>query len=615
MRINILSIAAAGFLAMAGALPLSARDSAVFTDSPGLFTDGEWGTSRAERYDVAARLALPQMTGTAVASVSFPWIVADGYSDVRIWLSKALTVEKKVNVPDVMELEAVYADGRMSATFPEPYTLEEGGVYVGISFTMEQNQTQEQKTPVAAVTAGDMFGTGFWIHTSSTYGTRWKDIAAERGMLPVFEVELTDVAPYAAEIRMPEEEAYVVAGETSAMPVDVISYGSGRIGTLTLSDTSGSYSAQLTVDMDSDAECYFGYPTRGSMTLPEFDAAGRLDMRLSVEKVDGEPNRLASEETPFTLFVCSSRPEHLPLFEEYTGTGCGYCPRGALGMEKLKEMYGDRFVGVAYHISDVMSIAVMEDYPNYAPAQPDAYIDRYVKTDPYFGPDMAAGKFLVDEVWEAQASVFAPAHFSAVCRWTDEERTAIEVTSSTRFVRDYDEADFRVAYILVGDGLQGRTIDWGQGNYYSGEVGRWPAAFDYLVDSPRVIYGLTYDHVALCMPEMRGVPGSLPSVIKTDEEMEHTYTISLDQAVNLKGESLIQDKDKLYVVAVLLDASTGRAVNCASARPGATAVGELPSDGAAAEYYTLQGVRTDAPAHGVYIERRSDGTVRKVMVK
>ena len=615
MRIHILSIAAAGLFAMAGALPLSARDNAVFTDSPGLFSDGEWGTSRAERYDVAARLALPQMVGAAVESVSFPWIVAEGYSDVRIWLSKALTVEKKVNVPDIIELEAAYADGKMSATLPQPYTVEEGGVYVGISFTVEQKETQDQKTPVAAVTAGDTFGTGFWIHTSSTYGNRWKDIAAERGMLPVFEVSLTDVAPRAAEIRLPEEEAYVVAGEGCGMQVDVVSYGSDPIGDLTLSDASGSYSGQLTVSMAPDEEFYFGYPVRGSMALPVFETTGRIGMELSVEKVDGEPNSLAAARVPLTLFVCPSRPEHRPLFEEYTGTGCGYCPRGALGMEKLKEMYGDRFVGVAYHISDIMSIADMEDYPNYAPAQPDAFIDRYVKTDPYFGPDMASGKFLVDEVWESQASVFSPAHFSAVCRWTDEERTAIEVTSSTRFVRDYDEADFRVAYILVGDGLQGRTIDWGQGNYYSGEVGKWPAAFDYLVDSPKVIYGMTYDHVALCIPEMRGVPGSLPSVIKTGVEMEHTYTISLDRAVNLKGESLIQDKDRLYVVAVLLDAATGRAVNCESARPGETAVGELPSDGVAPEYYTLQGVRTDAPAHGLYIERCPDGSARKVMIK
>ena len=615
MRIDILSIVAAGLFAMAGTLPLSARDYAVFTDSPGLLSDGAWGTSRAERYDVAARLALPQMTGAAVESVSFPWLVSDGVSDVRIWLSKDLTVENKANVPDIMELKAVYADGKMSATLPDPYKMEEGGVYVGISFTVEQKETQEQKTPVATVAKGDMFGTGFWIHTSTTYGNRWKNIATERDALPVFEVTLTDVSPRAVCIRLPEEECYAVVGEASDVPMEVVSYGSDPIETLTLSDISGSLSGQLTVDMDAEAEYYFGYPVRCGLTLPTIEATGRHDIQLSVEKVNGEPNALASECIPLILYVCSSRPEHIPLFEEYTGTGCGYCPRGALGMEKMKEIYGDRFVSVAYHISDIMSIAEMEDYPNYAPSQPDAFIDRYVKTDPYFGQDKASGRFMVDEVWEAQASLFTPAHFSATCRWADDGHTAIDITSDIRFVRDYDDVDFRVAYILAGDGLKGTSNAWAQGNYYSGETGRWPAEFDYLVEAPRIMVNMTYDHVALCMPEMRGIPGSIPSAIKADESMAHSYSIALDNAVNLNGESLIQDKNLLYVVAVLLDASTGKVINSALARPGITAVGQLTSTDTASVYFTLQGVRTYAPKHGVYIEKRTDGSARKVMIK
>ena len=615
MRINILSIAAAGLFAIAGVLPLSARDYAVFTDSPGLLSDGAWGTSRAERYDVAARLALPEMVGTAVESVSFPWLATDGVSDVRIWLSKALTVENKTNVPDVMELDAVYADGKMSAALPQPYKMEAEGVYVGISFTVEQKDTPEQKTPVATVAVADMFGTGFWIHTSSTYGNRWKDIAAERGALPVFEVTLTDVPPCAACIRIADGDHYAVAREESDVRMEVVSYGSEPIENLTLSDASGSLSDRLTVSVDADMEYYFGYPVSCGLTLPPVDATGRHDMLLAVEEVNGEPNTLAADRTPLILYVCSSRPEHLPLFEEYTGTGCGYCPRGALGMEKLKEMYGDRFVGVAYHISDIMSIARMEDYPNYAPSQPDAYLDRYVKTDPYFGPDISSGRFLVDEVWNEQASIFSPAHFSASCRWADDARTAIDITSNVQFVRDYEDVDFRVAYILAGDGLTGPPPTWAQGNYYSGETDRWPADFDYLVDAPRLMINMTYDHVALCMPEMRGVPGSLPSAIKADEHMEHSYSIALENAINIKGESLIQDKNLLYVVAVLLDASTGKVINSALARPGETAVGELHSDGGVAEFYTLQGVRTGAPVHGIYIEKRPDGSARKVMIK
>ena len=127
--------------------------------------------------------------------------------------------------------------------------------------------------------------------------------------------------------------------------------------------------------------------------------------------------------------------------------------------------------------------------------------------------------------------------------------------------------------------------------------------------------GVTYDHVALCMPEMRGVPGSLPASITADEAMEHNYSFDLDKAVNLKGMSLIQDKDKLYVVALVLDAKDGHVVNSVEVRPGDSAVGPLTSDDDNVEYYTLQGLRTSNPKQGVYIERRSDGSARKIMIK
>ena len=607
-------MAAAGLFAMAEALPLSAAGTAVFTDSPGLFSDAAWGTSRAERYDVAARLALPQMAGTAVESVSFPWIATEGAADVRIWLSKELTVENKVSVPDIVELDAVFADGKMSATLTQPYTVGEEGVYVGISFTMEEKETQAQKNPVVAVEADDMFGTGFWIHTSTTYGNRWKDISAERGLLPVFEVSLTDVSSHAVTVSM-AGEFYTVAGEETVIPMEVVSYGSEAPRSLTLTDGSGSLSGDLNVTALPDETFYFAYPVECALTLPAVDTTGRLDLKLSVEKVNGEANALAADSDGVVLYVCSSRPEHRPLFEEYTGTGCGYCPRGPIGMEKLKQMYGDRFVAVAYHVSDIMSIAEMQDYPNYVPAQPDAYLDRCVKTDPYFGEDIAARKFMVDKVWEAREAVFSPAHISASCRWADDARTRLDITSSIRFVRDYVDADFRMAYILAGDGLKGDTSDWLQGNYYSGETGQWPADFDFLVESPRLIMGVTYDHVALCMPEMRGVPGSLPASITADEAMEHNYSFDLDKAVNLKGMSLIQDKDKLYVVALVLDAKDGHVVNSVEVRPGDSAVGSLTSDDDNVEYYTLQGLRTSNPKQGVFIERRSDGSARKIMIK
>ena len=39
--------------------------------------------------------------------------------------------------------------------------------------------------------------------------------------------------------------------------------------------------------------------------------------------------------------------ERKVVVEELTGTACGWCPRGLVGMKMLRDLYGDRFIGVA----------------------------------------------------------------------------------------------------------------------------------------------------------------------------------------------------------------------------------------------------------------------------
>ena len=40
--------------------------------------------------------------------------------------------------------------------------------------------------------------------------------------------------------------------------------------------------------------------------------------------------------------------------EELTGTWCGWCPRGAVALENMRNKYPDTFIGIAVHGGDVM---------------------------------------------------------------------------------------------------------------------------------------------------------------------------------------------------------------------------------------------------------------------
>lgn len=609
------TILTAGLFVMAATLPLSANEYATFTDSPNLKTDNFWGVSRNERYDVAVHLGDSQLTGGKITQITFPWKVDDGFSDVQIWLSKELKIENKVNIPDILSEEAKLTDGKMTLKLSQPYTITDEGVYVGLSFTIDENTSDNQKTPVATLkTEEDVMGVGFMIHTSSTYSNRWKDLFAENKEVPVVEVNLENLAENSAVISLPEE-IYLVKGETSEVPVTVKNYGMKGIESLGIRIKSTSFDKEAEIQHFPENVRYIGYPVETMLSMPPIDDKGNFDIEVTADKVNGSNNELAAIGEDAIMYICSSRPVHKPLFEEYTGTGCGYCPRGAIGMERLKEMYGDKFVGVAYHCKDIMSIAAEEDYPNYAPSQPDSFLDRYVQADPYFGQSGNFTEFEIDKVWAAQEKIFSPVHFTVNCEWTDESKESLNVKSDFSFVRDYEESDFRIVYILLSNGLKGEGKNWLQGNYYSGQVGKWPAEFDELVNSTNPMPNMTYDHVAICMPEKDGIKGSIPSIITADTPMSHSYTFNLSDAVNLGKESLVQDKDNIYVVAAIVDGTDGHVVNCTLAIPGEKydstpiILGEIVKK----EYISLSGARISAPQPGsVFIELNyySDGSVK-----
>ena len=54
--------------------------------------------------------------------------------------------------------------------------------------------------------------------------------------------------------------------------------------------------------------------------------------------------------------------ERKVVVEELTGTACGWCPRGLVGMKMLRDLYGDRFIGVAVHQFNATDPMYTPDY-------------------------------------------------------------------------------------------------------------------------------------------------------------------------------------------------------------------------------------------------------------
>ena len=128
------------------------------------------------------------------------------------------------------------------------------------------------------------------------------------------------------------------------------------------------------------------------------------------------------------------------------------------------------------------------------------------------------------------------------------------------------------------------------------------------------LMNLTYDHVAVgAWNPTWGYDGSVDGLIIEDEVYPFKKTL------DISANKLIQDKSKLSVVAILINRNTHAVVNAAECLIGGTSgiecIKPATADSKVAYSVSVNGSRLQAPVKGINIQKMTDGTVRKVVVK
>lgn len=567
-----------------------------------------YGFNKKESYDVAIRIADASYAGARVKGFSVPMPAPPSALDAMSgWMSSELKLENKVNVPDIAVKEATLQDGMLSVTFDEPYEIPAEGVYVGYSFNILE-LTDNTGYPVAVYSVADPDPDGLYMHTSRSR-LKWKGMVETTGAVSAMRVWLeTQTGDYAMTPVLPAlSHAGIEEGVVRATFVNKGDVDASTIGyTYTIGDMTVSDSLPL-------AEPIMGGGSRREIEFPlkEMPGPGSYPFSLTVETINGEPNgdnvRTATAEIEILPFIPVTRP----LVEEFTGLGCAFCPRGYVAMEQLREAYGDLFVGMAYHAeayeSGCMVTMPGSDFPMEVGGFPNGAINRESLLDPgYF-----------TEKWPAYQTEFAPASVEATLEWADGEDAELKAVVNTRFARPYENCDYRLSVALVADGLS--NPKWRQSNAYSGETnpyysGPW---WDIFTKGERTVTGLVFNDVVAYYKDVRGVEGSLPASMDCGEEASYECRIRKADILNIKGEEFINEGATIHAVGILLDAATGKVLNCnksASLSFTTTSIAETgtPSVVVRTEYYDLQGARVSSPRDGIFVavETLSDGTVR-----
>lgn len=582
------------------------------------------GSGKKETYDVAIHINQPALTGTTIKGVIISIPHTTAVSNLKVWLSKKLTLQsidgKKQNVPDICTQPADTALAFSSTYIPldQPYTITEGGVYVGYTFTINAVGTDQNAANPLIVCESQNEG-GFMIHSTKKY-LKWVDQSDVANL--AMTVRIDGVAANSASVSLPAT-IYTITGQAATTNVTVANYGANGVQSFDIDYTVNGTPLTQHCDLPAGQQLpgEFGKSTQVAVSLPAIGADGTYPATISISKVNGQPNSSTAAPTVFEVDARAFIPTHRPVVEEFTGTWCGNCPRGYVAMKAMKRLHPDRFVGLAYHFNDSMMVMTQEQFPLSVTGYPIASIERHGTTDPYFGSDSkGAHPLYIEREWLAYANQYVPVDVAVEAKLSADgkEVTAQAGITSTRAMSN---AGYKVEFVLVGNGLSGTGNGWVQENDYNNataDIFPEPEFAPFLGTADKVA-GLDYDDVVLATTRTLGTDVALPNALEAYKPCQAAATFELDAIVTPDKLNPVKfNKTKLDVVALLINVATNKVVNAGIAAVDATdyrtAVGQLTTTGVQPKqptiYYDLSGRCAGAAAKGVLITNTGRKVVR-----
>lgn len=349
-----------------------------------------------------------------------------------------------------------------------------------------------------------------------------------------------------------------------------------------------------------------------TVTIP-FSAAsktGTYPTTLTVTKVNGVANELTNNTATGTNITLSKILPKTSVVEEITGTGCGNCPRGHVGMSLLRNKFGDQFIGVAMHYYNSSDAMYNGNHPSLGfSGAPQCMINRDGNAiDPYYG----SSNDVRDDFAESLEN--APMAGVTVSGVWNADGTEVTATANVESLTD---ATYEMVYYLVADSLSGTTSAWKQSNYYNGysasQIGDENLNF---LGSAGSSYAANYNDVMISSSYSGTVNQAASLEVAEEATKSATYTLTMPtRSALLKAIKT----NLVYVVALVCDSETGEVINAAKGTiaPDPTGIQGVTTNGNATVVarYNAAGQQIAAPQQGLNIVKMSDGTIRKVMVK
>lgn len=498
------------------------------------------GTESLEHYNVATYIPSNFFGGDGIViSALSIYPIYEGMDNVKIWISKKLPEYDEV--PDIETVNVPKEDFVMEqfndVAFSNAHIIPSEGVYIGYSFDMKGWYDYWWSPILSSVSTADR-DQGFLFNTNSS--PSWQ---SGNGNL-LMRVLLGGAFLGNAARSYDFQTTFLESDTETTVPITIENMGLQPITSIKYSISSdGEVVEEKNIDVQIND---FKATTTIDIKLKSDVSAGANKKTFVIKEVNGVPNEFIANISNGKVVTIVDKPKVLPVIEEFTGTWCGYCPYGIVGMEKAYEQYGYNVALIAVHSSDPMAINEYSSLLKNVTSYPSAVANR--------GSSFYPNTYQLPSNIEKAMKLVVPGKIEAKASWSNKGKTIISIDTKTTFSYSEDNAQYGIAYVLVEDGMT--DPKWYQKNFLSGESGSSEMEFWY--NSPGQVYDVEFNHVAVAgWGVHKGIKRSV------DNEIVEGQPINYNYKADISSNTLIQDKSRLKLIAMLVDSQTGKIMNAA----------------------------------------------------
>ncbi|WP_300670469.1 Omp28-related outer membrane protein [Soonwooa sp.] len=379
-------------------------------------------------------------------------------------------------------------------------------------------------------------------------------------------------------------DKFLVAGAQTYIKAVVKNVGTNSISSIEINwnDGTGDHKERIVAYISPGQQKEVTHPIPTSYT----DVSTKT-ITVSVTKVndadDADPSNNSAN--VMTSVVSQFIPKKV-VFEEGTGTWCGWCPRGMVALKQVNEDFPDDQISIGVHNSDPMVVAAYNSGAAFS-GFPGMNVDRELK-----GVDVSPSS--IGNYVTNRKQMASPVNLSGDFSIVGDQLTA---NASAKFFINNPTTNYKMSVVVIEDGVVGTAAGYKQANYYANNAQGEMGGFESL-PNPVPADKMVYDHVGRALlGGYSGQAGSVPTAISVGTSANYTFNYTVPAEYKSNNISL---------ALLLIDGADGTIISAAKLNK-TLAVNDVSKIGANTTIFPN-------PAHSEFNIKLTDDATYKITI-